>query len=64
MCVAHGKEISDWLATNETLELVMALASDLGKKAIDGNSGKTPNSAKTRDSATYSTLELVKLLRS
>lgn len=53
MCVAHRKDISDWLKTDDTWETVLALAEDLGVKA---NSAKTPNSDKTRVSATYPTL--------
>lgn len=57
MCVAHGKDIANWLKTGETFELVEALARRLGVKA---NSSKKTNSDKTRVSATYPSLVIVK----
>jgi hypothetical protein len=57
MSVAHGKDISDWLALDSTLRLVAALAKRLG---IKPNSGISPNSVKTRVSATYPSLVQVK----
>lgn len=57
MCVAHGKDISDWLKTDDTWETVVALADDLG---IKPNPAKKPNSDKTRISATYPGLVIVK----
>lgn len=57
MCVAHGKDISNWLKTDDTWETVVALAEDLG---IDVNSSKRTNSDKTRVSAIYPTLVVVK----
>lgn len=57
MCVAHGKDISDWLRTDDTWDLVSALAEDIGIKI---NSVKKPNSEKTRVSANYPTLVVVK----
>jgi len=57
MCVAHGKDVSDWLKTDDIWELVVALASDLGIKAKNRKSG---NSAYTRVSAAYPTLVIVK----
>lgn len=57
MCVANGKDIADWLKTEPTLELVTALALDLG---ITSNSASKPNSIKTRVSATYPQLVVVK----
>jgi hypothetical protein len=57
MCVAHGKDLSDWLRNDETFELVTVLAQRLG---IQPNSAKMPNSIKTRVSATYPTLVIVK----
>ncbi len=38
MCVAHGKQINDWIRTNEVLELFLALANDLDIKINHGNS--------------------------
>ena len=38
MCVAHGKQINDWIRTNEVLELFLALASDLAVKVNYENS--------------------------
>lgn len=57
MCVAHGKDISDWLRTDQVLDLVSSLASSLG---IKPNSAKKPNSEKTRVSALFPTLVVVK----
>jgi KilA-N domain len=57
MCVAHGKDVSDWLKTDETWDLVVALADDLG---FEPNSDKKPNSDKTRVSAVYPSLVVVK----
>lgn len=57
MCVAHNKDISDWLKTDETWDLVTALADDL---CIQPNSAKKPKSVKTRVSLTYPTLVIVK----
>lgn len=57
MCAAHGKEISDWLRTDDTFETVVVLADDLGVVPI---SAKKPNSDKTRVSACYPTLVVVK----
>jgi hypothetical protein len=57
MCVAHGKDISDWLRTDDTFETVVVLADDLGIVPI---SAKKPNSDKTRVSACYPTLVVVK----
>ena len=57
MCVAHGKDISDWLALDSTYKLIAALANLLG---VNPNSGISPNSLKTRVSATYPTLVIVK----
>lgn len=57
MCVAHGKDVSDWLRTDDTFETVVVLANDLGIATI---SAKKPNSDKTRLSACYPTLVVVK----
>lgn len=57
MCAAHGKDISDWLKTDETLALVSALARRL---EIEPKTGKSGNSVYTRVSATYPTLVIVK----
>jgi hypothetical protein len=57
MCAAHAKDIANWLKTDDTLELVKALAQDLG---IESNSSKKTNSDKTRVSACYPTLVVVK----
>lgn len=57
MAVAHDKEVSDWLALDSTYKLIAALASRLG---VNPNSGISPNSVKTRVSATYPTLVTVK----
>ena len=68
MSVAYGKDISDWLKTDDTFELVTALAFDLGliseedarKKLVEIKSDKNPNSIKTRVSAAYPSLVVVK----
>ena len=57
MAVAHGKDISDWLRTDDTWELVEALADDLGVKI---NPANKPNSIKTRVAACYPSLVTVK----
>jgi phage anti-repressor protein len=57
MCVAHGKDISDWLKTDGTWDLVTALANDLGVKP---NPAKKPNSVKTRVTAAYPDLVVSK----
>lgn len=57
MCAAYEKNVSDWLRTDDTWDLVVALAEDLG---IEPNSAKKPNSEKTRVSATYPGLVIVK----
>lgn len=57
MAVAHGKDISDWLKTGDTWELVVELARDLG---IQINSDFYPNSVKTRVSASYPSLVSVR----
>lgn len=59
MCVAHGKDISDWLRNDETFDLVQALAIDLN---IFPNSADLPNliSTKTRIARTYPTLVIVR----
>lgn len=57
MCVAHGKDVSDWLKTDETWELVVALADSL---QLEPKSAKNPNSVKTRASAVYPSLVVVK----
>ncbi len=59
MCVAHGRDISDWLRTDQVLELVTALANNLGVEP-ESNSAKKPNSEKTRVSALFPTLVVVK----
>ena len=57
MAVAHGKDVENWLKTDETFELVAALARRLN---IKSNSSKKRNSDSTRVSATYPTLVIVK----
>lgn len=57
MCVAHNKDISDWLKNDDTWELVVALAMDLG---IQPKNHKNGNSVYTRVSATYPSLVVVK----
>ena len=42
MCVAHGKNIADWFRNRETIDIILALALDLGvefKYEISHNSG-------------------------
>jgi len=53
MATAYGKDVSDWLKTDDTWELVSALAQDLG---VDSNSDKNPNSVKTRVAASFPSL--------
>lgn len=68
MAVAHRKDVSDWLKTDETFELATALALDLkliSQEQAEINvmlikTDKNPNSAKTRVSATYPSLVFVK----
>ena len=57
MCAAHNKDISDWLRTDDTFETVAVLADELGVVPI---SAEKPNSDKTRVSACYPTLVVVK----
>lgn len=57
MCVAHGKNISDWLKNDEVFELVEALANELG---IQPKNHKNGNSLYTRVSAVYPSLVVVK----
>lgn len=57
MCVAHGKDVSDWLKTDDTWNLVIALAEDLGIQPKDHKSG---NSVYKRVSGTYPALVVVK----
>jgi hypothetical protein len=57
MCAAHGKDVSDWLKTDDTWELVNALADDIG---IFSKSPKSGNSDYTRVSATFPDLVMVK----
>lgn len=68
MAVAHGKDVSDWLKTDETFELATALAYDLGiisaaeveLRLSELKSDKNPNSVKTRVSATYPSLAIAR----
>jgi len=60
MCVAHGKDISDWLKTDDTWELVVALADSLNLDALPIKDHKSGNSVFTRVSASYPTLIVVK----
>jgi len=60
MCVAHYKEISDWLRTDGTWELVTALASDLKIQTSKIKTEKIRNSVFTRVSATYPDLVVSK----
>lgn len=53
MCLAHGKDIANWLKTDDTWELTQALASDL---SIEIKSSKKTNSEKTRVSASFPSL--------
>jgi hypothetical protein len=57
MCVAYKKDLSKWLATDSTFELVAALARRL---SIQPKSPKKGNSVWTRVSVTYPTLITVK----
>lgn len=57
LCVAHNKDISDWLKTDDAWDMVIALADDLG---IEPKCPKSGNSVYTRVSATYPTLVVVK----
>ena len=57
MCVAHGKDISDWLKTDDAWETVEALADDLGLEIKDHKSG---NSVYTRVSIAFPSLIRVK----
>jgi len=60
MCVAHGKDVSDWLKTDDTWDLVVALADDLGIVPNDPKNRKSGNSVFTRVSAYYPSLAIVK----
>jgi hypothetical protein len=60
MCLAHGKEISNWLRTDGTLELVTALASDLGIQTAKIKTEKIRNSVFTRVSAAFPDLVVSK----
>ena len=60
MCAAHGKDISDWLKTDDTWELVVALADSLNLDALPIKDRKSGNSVFTRVSASYPTLIVVK----
>jgi hypothetical protein len=53
MCSAYGKDLSNWLKTDETWDLAVELADQLG---FQPNSSIRTNSDKTRVSATYPTL--------
>lgn len=57
MCVAHGKDISEWLILESVLRLVAALARRLGINPIPGKLG---NSVYRRVSTTYPVLIVVK----
>lgn len=57
MCVAHNRDISDWLKTDDVLEMVDALAQDLGLESKDHKSG---NSVYTRVSSAFPDLVRVK----
>jgi hypothetical protein len=57
MCVAHGKDISEWLILESVLRLVAALARKLGVEPIPGKLG---NSVYKRVSGTYPSLIVVK----
>lgn len=57
MCVAHGKVITGWLKTDETWELITALAKDIG---IEPKYALKNNSVATRVSATYPDLVVSK----
>lgn len=60
MCVAHSKDISDWLKTDDTWEIVVALADSLNLEALQIKDRKSGNSVFTRVSASYPTLVVVK----
>ncbi len=53
MCVAHGKDMSDWLKTDGTWDLVTALAKDLEIGSAQSKNHKSGNSVFTRVTATY-----------
>lgn len=57
MCLAHEKSVMDWLALPSTFELVSALAARL---PVEPKCRKSTNSVRTRVSATYPTLVIVK----
>ncbi|KYC34883.1 hypothetical protein WA1_50110 [Scytonema hofmannii PCC 7110] len=58
MCVAHSKDVSDWLKTDHAWNLVAALARKLGRKPVQAKNLKSSNSVFTRVSATYPTLPI------
>ena len=60
MCVAYSKDVSDWLKTDETWELVTALAEDLRIEPVQSKNHKSGNSVFTRVSATYPSLVIVR----
>jgi hypothetical protein len=60
MCVAHNKDVSDWLKTDDTWETVVALAEDLSIEPTEAKNPKSGNSVFTRVSTTYPTLVVVK----
>lgn len=60
MCVANEKDVSDWLKTDDTWDLVVALANDLAIDPIQIKNHKSGNSVFTRVSATYPSLAIVK----
>ena len=57
MCVAHSKEISEWFRRRETIELITALAVDLG---LEINPGISQDSNAAKVSAAYPDLVLSK----
>ena len=57
MCRAHSKDISDWLKTDDTWDLVVALAENLG---VFPKNCKSGNSVFTRVSSIYPSLVIVK----
>jgi hypothetical protein len=57
MCVAHGLDVSDWLATDIAFRIVSALGKRLG---ITPKPGISPNSLKTRVSKLFPDLVLVR----
>ncbi len=57
MCKAHNKDVSDWLKTDDTWDLVIALADDLG---VFPKNPKSGNSVFTRVSGIYPSLVIVK----